>query len=168
MSTTEILVYLQYFPTLHLFLMRLWSVKVRAKMRPKVRDRNQVLVAKAHIRYSPETHRLCLSHPACLGLGWPTAASVPASEAHPAPPHPEWQGQLSPMTNVPWPQSHSLCLPEFCLPRGSSRTLHGNHQLCGVLMQNTRMALGVSYPRVGLIYSKESCSLLSYSYSHRV
>lgn len=128
-------------------------------MRPKVRDRNQVLVAKAHVRYSAENTQAPVKSPlpawawAGLGFGWPTAASVPASEAHPAPPHPEWQGQLSPMTNVPWPQSHSLCLPEFCLPRGSSRTLHGNHQSCGVLVPNTRMALGVSYPRVGLIYS---------------
>lgn len=99
---------------------------------PKVRDRRQVLLPKAHVRYSPATHRPQLCHPC---LGWRTAACVPALEAHPSPPHPEWQGQLSPMTNVPWLQSHSLCLTEFCPPHGSSRTLHGNHQLCGVLIR---------------------------------
>lgn len=38
-------------------------------MRPKVRDRNKVLMAKAHVRYSPETHRLRLSHPCLPGRG---------------------------------------------------------------------------------------------------
>lgn len=72
--------------------------------------------------------------------GWPLGRLPAALRGPPCPalPRPEWQGQLPPVTNVLWPQSHTLSLspgaPGRAVARSASHTLlRSNHDPPGAL-----------------------------------